>query len=83
MLSLKQIYVLLGLEGNTPSRFPPCMLWMAKNMRDKAHLKHDARLQMAFFLKHVGVPWDVTDRFMREEFSRHGISSTDFDKKYK
>lgn len=83
MLSLKDVYTLLGLEGHKPSRFPPCMMWMAKNLHEKSYLKYDARFQLTSFFKSVGAPWEVADKFLRDEFSRHGVSNHDFDKSYK
>jgi len=64
------------------SYVPPCIKNMYESMRSKGHLKHMGRFTFGSFLKVLGVPYDITNLFIRTEFSRSGITSGMFDKNY-
>ena len=61
---------------------PLCMRSLYDRLRSTHHLKHDGRMQFGLFLKGIGVTLEDSLALWREEFTRGGKTSEQFDKGY-
>lgn len=61
---------------------PLCMRSLYDRLRTTHHLKHDGRMQFGLFLKGIGVTLEDSLALWREEFTRGGKTSEQFDKGY-
>ena len=61
---------------------PLCMRGSYEVLKDKHHLKHNARLQFGLFLKGIGLKMEDALAFWKAEFARGGKTGEEFEKKY-
>ena len=73
---------LLELEAALAASAPLCMRSSHAVLKDKHHLKHNARLQFGLFLKGVGVTLEDALGFWRSEFAKGGRTGEEFEKQY-
>lgn len=69
------------LETYAKHNFPLCMQHLHKELSEKGHLKHQARLQYGLFLKDCGFHYEEVFEIFREHFCKN-ISEDRFVKKY-
>jgi len=73
---------LLELEAGLEKSAPLCMRSAYGVLKDKHHLKHNARLQFGLFLKGVGVNMEDALAFWRSEFAKGGKTAEEFEKEH-
>lgn len=65
----KSTNVLLSREVDNVSKwFPPCMLNLHQNLRNKHRLSHTQRFHYSLFLKDIGLPIEEAIDFWRHEY---------------
>ena len=70
------------LDAALEKSAPLCMRSAYGVLRDRHHLKHNARLQFGLFLKGIGVKMEDALFFWRTEFGKGGTTGEEFEKRY-
>ncbi|KAI4465674.1 dna primase large subunit [Holotrichia oblita] len=72
---------LTSLDVYARDHFPLCMKYVYGILKSTHHLKHDCRLQLGLFLKGIGLTYEDSMTFWKNEFTKK-IDSGKFDKEY-
>lgn len=71
------------IDELSQKHFPPCMQVMHKELTEKHHLRHFARIQYGLFLKGIGLPAEEALLFFRDHFTRGGnMTAEQFQRNY-